>query len=124
VSYLGQRVDDWATEAQEIIDKSPTFNFLELKPIFEEPHGLVHYVTRCKLIRHSIKVPLFVHLVCGIICLGSSASFHLLKDHSSHYHSTLARMDYAGISFMIAGSNTPPIYYSFYCEDMRCKIQN
>ena len=34
------------------------------------------------------------------------------------FHKTLVRMDYAGISFMIAGSVTPPICYSFYCQEM------
>lgn len=54
-------------------------------------------------------------MVCAIICLGSSSFYHLFKDHSEMYHKTLVRMDYAGISIMIAGSNTPPIYYSFFC---------
>jgi len=61
-------------------------------------------------------------MFCGIICLGSSAFFHLFKDHSPLYMTTLARMDYAGISFMIAGSNTPPIFYSFYCSEMHRKL--
>jgi len=61
-------------------------------------------------------------MICGIICLGSSALFHLFKDHSALYSKTLARVDYAGISFMIAGSNTPPIYYSFYCSEMHRKL--
>lgn len=29
----------------------------------------------------------------------------------------MARIDYCGISILIAGSNTPPIYYSFFCEE-------
>lgn len=28
----------------------------------------------------------------------------------------LSRLDYAGISMMIAGSNMPPIYYAMYCK--------
>lgn len=60
-------------------------------------------------------------MVCAIICLGSSAFYHLFKDHSEMYHKTLVRMDYAGISIMIAGSNTPNIYYSFFCQEMHGK---
>jgi predicted membrane channel-forming protein YqfA (hemolysin III family) len=50
--------------------------------------------------------------------MGSSAVFHLLKDHSKSWSENLARVDYAGISVMIAGSNTPPLFYSFFCEAM------
>jgi len=69
-------------------------------------------------------VPLFIHMVCAIICMGSSAVFHLFSAHSEIAHKTLARLDYAGISIMIAGSNTPPIYYSFYCEEMHRKVKH
>lgn len=47
--------------------------------------------------------------------------FHLFKDHSEIVSKTLARIDYAGISIMIAGSNTPPLFYSFFCEEMHGK---
>lgn len=63
-------------------------------------------------------------MICAIVCLGSSGVYHLLKDHSELFHKTLVRMDYAGISFMIAGSNTPPLYYSFYCQEMHGKNNN
>jgi adiponectin receptor len=56
-----------------------------------------------------------MHLVGAMCCLGFSATFHLLKDHSKSVGEKLARLDYAGISLLIAGSNMPPIYYSFYC---------
>ena len=56
-------------------------------------------------------------MVCVIICLGSSTTYHLFKDHSELVHDSLVKLDYAGISFMIAGSNTPPLYYSFFCQE-------
>ena len=68
-----------------------------------------------------IIVPLFIHMACAIICMGASTTFHLLKDHSHKMSSSLAKVDYAGISIMIAGSSTPPYYYSFFCEEMHCK---
>jgi hypothetical protein len=37
VGYLGSRVEDWSTEFQEMVDTSPGFDFLELKPIFHQP---------------------------------------------------------------------------------------
>mmetsp|Transcript_27474 Transcript_27474/g.26554 ORF Transcript_27474/g.26554 Transcript_27474/m.26554 type:complete len:81 (-) Transcript_27474:287-529(-) len=31
----------------------------------------------------------------------------------------MSRIDYAGISVLIAGSNMPPIYYAFYCPEYK-----
>lgn len=49
IAYLENRVETWSDELQELVD-SPGFDFLELKPLFSEPHELVHYVTRCNAI--------------------------------------------------------------------------
>ena len=65
--------------------------------------------------------PLFLFMVCAIICMGSSALYHLLKDHSYQFQKKFVKIDYAGISVMIAGCNTSPIYYSFFCDEMHCK---
>jgi adiponectin receptor len=67
-------------------------------------------------------VPLFIFLVGGIICMGSSAFYHLVKDHSHTAQRYFSKVDYAGISIMIAGSTTPPIYYSFMCKEMEGKL--
>jgi adiponectin receptor len=67
------------------------------------------------------RFPLFLHILGAVCCLGFSAFFHLCKDHSLHASEKLARLDYAGISMLIAGSNMPPIYYSFYCKPLICK---
>lgn len=56
----------------------------------------------------------------AIVCLGCSATFHLFKDYGERAHRTLARLDYGGISVLIAASNTPPIYYSFFCDETYC----
>jgi hypothetical protein len=66
--------------------------------------------------------PLFVFLVSAIICLSSSAIFHWFSAHSKTYFEFLNRLDYAGISILIAGSCFPPYYYFFYCEP--CNIFN
>lgn len=57
----------------------------------------------------------------AVCCLGCSALFHLFKEHSEKVCRSLNRVDYAGISVLIAASNTPPIYYSFFCEDLHGK---
>jgi len=66
---------------------------------------------------HISKIPLFLHIFGAVFCLGCSAIFHLFKDHSPGASQYLARLDYAGISLMIAGSSMSPLYYNYYCED-------
>lgn len=75
--------------------------------IFEQGNG--------KYIKLS-RWPVFVQLICAIICLGCSAIFHLFSAHSHKTHAILNRLDYAGISILIAGSCYPPYFYFFYCE--------
>lgn len=60
--------------------------------------------------------PLMVHLTSACICLGSSALYHLMYVRSEKMMKLLARLDYGGISILIAGSSYPPIYYSFACQ--------
>ena len=52
--------------------------------------------------------------------MGMSSTYHLFKDYKYMVKKTLVRLDYAGISILIAGSNTPPIYYSLYCDETTC----
>lgn len=62
------------------------------------------------------KWPVFIMLISAIICLSCSAIFHWFSAHSKSLHDLLNRLDYAGISILIAGSCYPPYYYFFYCE--------
>lgn len=121
--FVKSRVNTWTNDLKVLVD-SPDFDFLELKPLFAESKEFVHYVSRSKFYLENINsiVPLFIHMICAICCLGSSAVYHLFKDHSELAHKTLVRADYAGISIMIAGSNTPPIFYSFFCQEMHGKV--
>ena len=59
--------------------------------------------------------PLLIMIVTIVICLGCSASFHLLNVKSPEWNSWLARLDYGGIAFTIFGCNLPIIYYGFAC---------
>jgi adiponectin receptor len=63
--------------------------------------------------------PLFIMLFAAIVCLGFSASFHLFGTMSKNIYQIMSRLDYAGITFLIAGSCFPPYFYFFYCES--CK---
>lgn len=53
-----------------------------------------------------------------MICLGCSAIYHLFNPYSRKLSSFLSRMDYAGISILIAGSFYPVVYYIFFCQEV------
>ena len=60
--------------------------------------------------------PTFIFLASAIVCMSFSALFHLLNPISASAYKKFQKLDYAGISFLIAGSTVPIIYYSFRCS--------
>ncbi|KIW68104.1 hypothetical protein PV04_04071 [Phialophora macrospora] len=52
-------------------------------------------------------------------CLGISASFHTLSNHSPSVARFWNQLDYAGISLLIAGSFVPSVYYGFWCHPVK-----
>lgn len=60
--------------------------------------------------------PIFVFMASAVVCLTCSTIFHLMFVYSRRAYTLLSRLDYAGISILIAGSFYPMIYYSFYCH--------
>ena len=60
--------------------------------------------------------PIILQIISGIMCLMFSSIFHLCSAHSPKASTCLSRLDYAGISLLIAGSNIPPSLYIFYCH--------
>jgi adiponectin receptor len=59
--------------------------------------------------------PMLVFLGSAVFLLLSSAMFHLLHVVSEKLFEQLARLDYAAISVLIAGSAFPTLYYAFWC---------
>lgn len=68
-----------------------------------------------------VKWPIYVQLVCAIFCLCCSSTFHLFVAYGAKVGDILNRLDYAGISILIAGSCYPPYYYMFYCNSGKLK---
>jgi len=60
--------------------------------------------------------PLIVHLLSACFCMGCSAIYHLVLIHSEWVSDLFSRLDYGGISVLIAGSCYPPIFYIFSCQ--------
>ncbi|KIW99347.1 uncharacterized protein Z518_11335 [Rhinocladiella mackenziei CBS 650.93] len=52
-------------------------------------------------------------------CLGTSAAFHAMSNHSPRVARMWNQLDYAGISLLIAGSFIPSVYYGFWCNPGR-----
>ena len=50
------------------------------------------------------------------ICLGMSATYHLISNHSPLIARFGNKLDYVGIVAAITGSFIPSIYYGFYCH--------
>jgi hypothetical protein len=58
-------------------------------------------------------VPLLMFLLSAAICLTFSAIFHLFHCVNEEWFAILARLDYAGITVLIAGSSVPVAWYGF-----------
>ena len=52
----------------------------------------------------------------AILCLGMSATFHALIDHSEAVAKWGNKLDYTGIVALIVGSYVPALYYGFFCK--------
>ncbi len=50
------------------------------------------------------------------VCLGMSATYHAISNHSPVVAKFGNKLDYIGIVFLITGSFVPSIYYGFHCH--------
>ncbi|KAI1382312.1 HlyIII-domain-containing protein [Hypoxylon crocopeplum] len=51
----------------------------------------------------------------AISCLGMSATFHAISNHSPGVAKWGNKLDYSGIVFLIVGSYVPALYYGLFC---------
>ncbi|CAI2363109.1 unnamed protein product [Moneuplotes crassus] len=94
----------------EIVQEQNSGNMPDItfSSYFESPGEILHDITR---------IPLYIHMLSAVCCLGCSAIYRLFFVHSSKISDILSRLDYAGIAFFIEGSCVPPVYYSLYCSN-------
>ena len=52
----------------------------------------------------------------AFLCLGTSAAYHTLCNHSPEVAKWGNKLDYTGIVFLIVGSYVPALYYGFFCQ--------
>ncbi|TYZ69019.1 hypothetical protein PybrP1_006503 [[Pythium] brassicae (nom. inval.)] len=93
----------------------------ELRGLADSVKNGIHIMTSVDT-HHVPHWPIFVFMVSAVICLTCSATFHLMFVHSKPVYFFLSRLDYAGITILIAGSFYPLIYYAFYCQPWARRI--
>ncbi len=113
---MSEFLDDIPKKLNEFTDKLHKMAKANNNKNENEKEKINHNLSDVFLSQLISRWPLFVFLSSAIVCLGSSALFHWFSAHSSKTNEILARLDYAGISILIAGSCYPPYYYFFYCE--------
>ncbi|KAJ4795737.1 Heptahelical transmembrane protein ADIPOR3 [Rhynchospora pubera] len=74
------------------------------------------------MVRPIARWPFFAFLGGAMFCLLASSTCHLLSCHSRRVAYIMLRLDYAGISALIATSFYPPVYYSFMCHPVFCNM--
>lgn len=58
----------------------------------------------------------------AVTCLGISAAYHMVTNHSPEVNRFGNQIDYVGIVALITGSFVPSVYYGFYCEPFWQKV--
>jgi adiponectin receptor len=61
-------------------------------------------------------------LLTAVICLGLSATYHTLVNHSSKVEQLWLRLDLVGIVILTLGDFVSGIYMAFWCEPLQRKI--
>ncbi|CAH0519887.1 unnamed protein product [Peronospora belbahrii] len=119
---LDQRVESLSMFLQDVA--SQVGADLPMKYVLEELHGVagsirngLHILSTAEGPHDVPRWPIFVFMASAVICLTCSAVFHLMFVVSRSAFTFLSRLDYAGITILIAGSFYPMIYYSFYCHE-------
>lgn len=78
----------------------------------------VYYIVHPRYVSATTSdVLVFSCFFCGaFLCLGMSATFHTLVDHSQAVAKWGNKLDYTGIVALIVGSYVPTLYYGFFCR--------
>ncbi|CAJ1973476.1 unnamed protein product [Sphenostylis stenocarpa] len=75
-----------------------------------------------KMVQPITRWPFYAFLGGAMFCLLASSTCHLLACHSQRLSYIMLRIDYAGISALIATSFYPPVYYTFMCNPFFCYL--
>ena len=67
-------------------------------------------------------IPMVVFVISAMLCLGASAACHLYYAFSLRYNLFMSKLDYAGITALIAGSFFPVIFYGLHCNPIAKRV--
>ena len=56
--------------------------------------------------------------VGALLCLGMSATYHTISNHSPRVNRIGNKLDYVGIVLLISGSFVPSVFYGFFCDPL------
>ncbi|TDH72396.1 hypothetical protein CCR75_002756 [Bremia lactucae] len=120
-TQLGERVKSLSLFLQDVAsqvgaDLPMRFALEELDGVTESVRKGLHILASADGPHNVPHWPIFAFMSSAVICLTCSATFHLMFVVSRPTYLFLSRVDYAGITILIAGSFYPLIYYSFYCH--------
>lgn len=115
--FIGVILDQYQTSSSlskipYLTDGHHTIRMFVSETMTTYHESLIQYVSE----HYVPRWPIYVFITSAVICLLSSAIFHLMYVYSRSLYFFLSRLDYAGIAVLIAGSFFPMIYYSFYCH--------
>lgn len=87
--------------------------------IFAASAAYIYYIAKPRYLTTATSVDVLV-FACffggAIVCLGMSATYHALVDHSEAVSKWGNKLDYTGIVALIVGSYVPALYYGFFCH--------
>ncbi|KAG1709613.1 hypothetical protein DVH05_020268 [Phytophthora capsici] len=117
---LGERVESLSVFLQDVAsqvgaDLPMKYALEELDGVAESVRKGLHILATAEGPHNVPHWPIFAFMASAVVCLTCSATFHLMFVVSRSAYMFLSRLDYAGITILIAGSFYPMIYYSFYC---------
>lgn len=118
---LGDRVEALSVFLQDMAsqvgaDFPVKYALEELTGVADSVRKGLHILATAEGLHSVPHWPIFAFMASAVICLTCSATFHLMFVVSRPTYMFLSRVDYAGITILIAGSFYPLIYYSFYCH--------
>ena len=106
---------------------SLTYLHTESVNIYTHLFGAIFFVSLCLPLYQALQpryasasiadLLVFASFFLGaVFCLGISATYHLMSNHSPGVNRLGNQLDYVGIVALITGSFLPSVYYGFYCN--------
>lgn len=128
LAFMRQRFVDYSFEIrklnaklEEAVNLENAANFVKLtrtRNLFAPT-----FMSGNEIMNETSVLPLTVNILAACVCMGFSAMYHLFNVKNPEVARNLARLDYAGIAFLIYGSAIPAASYGFACDSVAYQRQ-